>query len=142
MLGSMPNTTAKRPHLAGDMHWQAKMLRYVSVRAGYGRMIWKGRDIGAGSNSAFQAANLAVRWGAIRLILLGVDCHSPNRHWHGNHTFNEAAHQKKTLMKTWIRAWETTVEEFADRGIECINCSHGSALGCFPKMGVEDVPPA
>jgi len=142
ILGSLPNTTAKRPHLAHDMRWQEPLLRYVPVTAGCSRMIWSGRNIGAGSNSAFQAANLAARWGAKRIILLGVDCHSPNRHWHGNHTFVEAPHQKHSLMKTWLRAWETAVEDFAARGIECINCSPSSALRAFPVMKVESVPDA
>ncbi len=142
ILGSLPNTNARRPHLAPDMRGQAETLRYVPVRAGYGKFIWTGRDIGAGSNSAFQAANLASRWGASRLVLLGVDCHSPNRHWHGNHNHPEAPHQKKSLMKTWIRAWEMAKPQLIERKIEVINCSPGSALKAFPMMRVEDVPDA
>ena len=138
ILGSLPNTNAKRPHLAGDMRWQAPLLRYIPVRAGYSKMLFAGRDLGAGSNSAFQAANLAVRWGAKRLILLGVDCHSPNRHWHGNHTFAEAPHQKKSLMKTWLRSWEMAREQLIERKIEIVNCSPGSALKVFQRTDVEN----
>ena len=49
ILGSLPNTNAKRPHLAGDMRWQAPLLRYIPVRAGYSKMLFAGRDLGAGS---------------------------------------------------------------------------------------------
>ncbi len=113
-------------------------LNYVKVISGYSRIRWDGPTLGAGSNSAFQAVNLAVRCGAKRIILTGVDCHSPNAHWHGGHSFPQASHQKDTLMKTWIRAWSFASEDFKKRGVECINCSPGSAVDCFSKMTIED----
>jgi len=100
-------------------------------------MIWEGHKIGAGSNSAFQAANLAVRWGASRIILLGVDCHSPGKHWHSNHTFVETSHQKQTLMHSWMRSWTNASKDLAQRGVEVVNCSPGTALDAFPKMTIE-----
>ena len=139
IIGALPHTTAKRAHFSGPMKWQEPLLRYVPASAGFGRMILDGPKIGAGSSSAFQAANLAVRWKAKRLILLGTDCHSHNQHWHGNHTFPEAPNQKKSLMKTWLRAWEMSVPQLEKLKVEVINCSPGSALKVFRQMNVEDV---
>ncbi len=139
VLGSLPNTTKKRAHLPSEMKWQEPLLHYVPVRAGYSKMLLGGREIGAGSNSAFQAANIAVRCNVSRLVLLGVDCHSPNKHWHGNHSHPEAPHQKKTLMKTWMKAWELSVDQLAERKVEVVNCSLGSALKVFPIRKVETV---
>lgn len=138
ILGNLPVKDSK--YLPDDMKWQAKTLRYMPTRAGYTRMLWAGRETGAGSNSAFQAANFAVRCGSTRLILLGVDCHSPNRHCHANHTYPQAPIQKKSLMKTWIRAWEFAAKDFAERDIKCINCSPGSSVTVFKRMDVKDVP--
>lgn len=41
-----------------------------------------------GSNSSFQAMNLALWWGARKIVFLGLDLqHSPDgqTHWHGDH---------------------------------------------------------
>ena len=129
---------SNRPTLPGGMEWQAENLNYMPVRAGFGRLLWGGLELGAGQSSSFQAANLAVRCGARRLVLLGVDCHSENEHWHGKHTHPEASDQKPSLMKTWLKAWGFAAEDFKERGIECINCSPGSAVKCFPRMTVDD----
>lgn len=71
------------------------------------------------------------------MILLGVDCHSPNRHWHGNHCFPEASHQKSTLMERWRIAWRNMAGDLKERGVECVNCSPDTACDAFPQAPVE-----
>ena len=122
-----------------EMAWQEPILNYIPVKAGMHTPLWTGPAVGAGSNSAFQVANWVARCGVARLVLLGVDCHSPNVHWHNGHTHPEATNQKPSLMESWIRAWKNAAPEYKDRGIEIINCSPGSALKWFPRADLADV---
>ena len=113
----------------------------AGVRSGSSSMIFEDNATGAGSNSAFQAANLAVKWGAARLILLGVDCHSPNEHWHGGHTHIEAPTQNAALMEKWLTAWRNAKPQLDERGVEVVNCSPGSAVKSLPVGRIEEVFP-
>lgn len=139
VVGNMPVASKNQPYLPPEMKHQADRLHHAPVRAGINKLLWYGDLLGAGSNSAFQAVNLAVRCGAKRLVLLGVDCHSPNKHWHENHTFTGAAIQKERVMTTWLRAWQLARDDFNKRGIKCFNCSPKSAVDAFKKVSVENV---
>ncbi len=126
------------PAFHKDMQWQCELLNYIPVMAGYSRIRWDGPTLGAGSNSAFQAVNLAVRCGAKRIILTGVDCRSPNAHWHEPHSHPMANVQRDSTIAAWIRAWKFAAVDFKERGIKCIDCSPKSALTCFQKMSIEE----
>ena len=125
--------------LPPEMKWQESLLNYIPVIAGQSQPLWEGRALGAGSNSAFQVANWVARCGATRIFLLGVDCHSPNNHWHGGHTHPMAQNQKPTLMATWLAAWKNAAPQFIERDIEVINCSPGSALKVYPRADLADM---
>jgi hypothetical protein len=128
-----------KSQLTPKMAWQEPFLHYLPVKAGAHTPLWTGTAVGAGSNSAFQVANWVARCGVKRIILLGVDCHSPNAHWHGGHDHPKAQHQKPQLMNTWLRAWKNAAPEFVERGIEVINCSPASALKEFRRANLVDV---
>ena len=138
VCGTIPTVEGSKK-FPPEMKWQADLLRYLPVRAGLHQPLWKGSAVAAGSNSAFQVANWAARCGAKRLVLLGVDCHSPNAHWHGGHTHKEATDQKPQLMNTWIMAWRNAAPEYDKRGIRVINCSPGSALKCFKTASLKEL---
>jgi hypothetical protein len=138
VIGTVPKVRNK-PQFPADMEKQAAQLRYLPVVAGQSHPLWQGPAVGAGSNSAFQVANWVARCGAVRLVLLGVDCHSPNVHWHGGHSHPMAQNQKPTLMNTWLTAWRNAAPQFTERGISVINCSPGSALDCFPRAKLEQI---
>jgi len=128
VVGHLPKrgaATVLPPDLA---KWQ-DVLRYAPTKGGCREMIFDGPETGAGQSSAFQAANLAVRWGASRVVLYGVDCHSPNAHWHGRHTFPGAGEQRDNLMAIWRESWANAARQLAERGVELVNASPGSAVG-------------
>lgn len=46
--------------------------------------------------------------------------------------------RKNSPFKTWIENFNKLSVVLRDEGIEVINCSTESALGCFPKMKLSD----
>lgn len=87
-----------------------------------------------GGNSGYQAIHLAVHAGARRVLLCGFDMHGT--HWHGPH---EAPLRNTTdyVFGRWLQRFDTLAEELRERGVEVINCTHGSALTCFPRGWLE-----
>ncbi len=94
-----------------------------------------------GANGGYQAINLAVHFGAKRIILLGYDMKSgPDGQMH-----HHAAHPKPMNNPSagnfarWIKAFGTMEPDLNRAGVEVINCTENSALDCFPKARLEDV---
>ena len=89
-----------------------------------------------GSNSGYQAVNLAYMMGATRIILLGFDMMmtGTQRHWFGDHpgSLNAASN-----YLSFIRHFETIKP--ADYQLEIWNCSRQTALDCFPKYNIDEV---
>lgn len=88
-----------------------------------------------GSNSGYQAINLAVHFGAQRIVLLGYDMR-------GRHFFGE--HPDKTVppFDRSIAAFATLVAPLALLGVEVVNCTPNSALTCFPTASLRECLPA
>lgn len=84
-----------------------------------------------GSNSGYQAINLAYQAGAARIVLLGFDFHGT--HWHGKHA-SGLPNPQDWLFDTWIRKAEQLALDLKLEGVDVVNCSQGSALSCF-RMG-------
>lgn len=85
-----------------------------------------------GSNSGFQAVNLALLMGARRIALVGFDMHGT--HFFGRHP---AGLRNATSYASFIRAFSHGARRLpADRTI--INCTPGSALTCFPMGDLAD----
>ena len=85
------------------------------------------------SNSGAQAVNLAVLWGARRLILVGYDMGPVNgkEHFFGLHP--------KTLKRdspyaSMIRNFDQIASDLSRMGVTTVNCSAESHLKCFNKM--------
>jgi len=138
VIGHMLKQGGRR-FLMSDQKWREGRIRYAPVLVGRNEMIFDGDQIGSGSNSAFQAANLAVRWGARRIVLIGVDCHSPGRWWHPPHSHAEAPIVDDKTCRTWLRAWRAAAKQLSARGVEVVNCSPGSAVRDFPKVPLRDL---
>lgn len=90
-----------------------------------------------GGNSAFQALNLALLFGARRILLLGFDMQATGgrAHFFGNHPPG-LDHQQPFGM--WRAAFAAAAPQLAEAGIEVINCSHETALTCFPCRPIEE----
>lgn len=84
--------------------------------------------IATGSNSCYQALNIAILAGSRRILFLGLDGgpRSGKRHWFGDHPNKmdptyEGIRQHFRNAAPWCR----------DNGIEVINCSPGTSIDYF-----------
>lgn len=88
-----------------------------------------------GSNSGFQAINLALLMGAKRVLLVGFDMRTTaQRHFFGHHPapLNNAM-RFETLLPHFCKAARRLPP-----GVEIVNCTPRSALDCFPMMNLEE----
>lgn len=94
-----------------------------------------GGALRTGKNSGYQAINLAVHLGAVRILLLGYDLQygaKGQSHWFGEHPDGA-----QPPVQTFVPYFTTLVAPLAARGIEVINCSRQTALTCFPQQALE-----
>lgn len=92
-----------------------------------------------GRNSGYQAINLAVHFGAARILLLGYDL---MRHGGKSHFFGEHPHSwTPSPYKEFLRHFPTLLKPLAARGIEVVNCSRTTALTIFPQVPIEQALP-
>lgn len=89
----------------------------------------------SGGNSGYQALHLAVHAGAARVLLCGFDMEGG--HWHGDHPAGLRGTTPETYAK-WRERFASLVKPLAERGVEVLNCTPGSALTCFPFRSLED----
>lgn len=95
-----------------------------------------------GTNSGFQAINLAANFGAARIILLGYDMHCKGgTHWHPGHGAYDAdsARFERKLQNDMLPEFQSLVEPLRSRGVEVINSTPNSALKCWPYLPLEEV---
>jgi len=93
-------------------------------------------ELVAGRNSAHQALNIAVRAGAARVLLLGVDGGPLDgvTHHHGGH----GAPVHPATWEDVRRSYSAAEAALAARGVAVINCSPRSNVEAFPKMELAD----
>lgn len=87
-------------------------------------------------NSGAQAINLAMLFGARRILLLGFDMRDVDgrAHWFGQHPQLLVQIQ---LYEEWIHKLKIAAPQAKARGVEIINCTPGSALTCFRSSTIE-----
>jgi len=96
--------------------------------------------LGTGGNGGFQAVNLAYLLGYKTIILLGYDItDSGGSHWHPDHTFPDSTNPVNRTFDSWIRAFSKIAPVLQSVGIEVLNASRHTALGCFKKVALVDV---
>lgn len=81
-----------------------------------------------GSNSGFQAVNMAILLGATRIILVGFDMRGT--HFFGKHP---KGLRNATSFVNFIRAFERAAK-YLPKHITILNATPGSALRCFPMV--------
>lgn len=91
--------------------------------------------IGCGSrfgngHSGFHAVNLAVQFGAKRIVLVGFDLQGS--HWHVDHEGrnNPAAR----VLAEWCEEMDGCADQFTALGIRVLNASKSSALTTYEKV--------
>lgn len=90
-----------------------------------------------GASGVYQAIHALVHAGVARVLLLGVDMQNApdgRTHWHGGHPDGMTT-DFETVMAP---KFETLKPALAERGVEVLNCSPGSALQAFPLARLED----
>lgn len=113
-----------------QMPWGVRSIR---VKQTVNRIL-TGRPgiIGWGGNSGFHALNLAVQFGARRIVLVGYDMQvDAGVHWHGVHEGMNNPSQISTAR--WRRIIDAAAPDLALLGIEVVNTSAISALTAYPK---------
>ncbi len=108
------------------------------LAAHHDRIVTRPGFIGDGRNSGFQAINLAVQFGAARIVLTGFDMWLDRGiHWHGPHgraLNNPGAAQ----LAKWRRIVDAAAGDLAALGIDVINATPGSALTAYRFASLEE----
>lgn len=93
--------------------------------------------VGAAGNSGFQALNLAIQFGARRILLVGFDVHGRGgEHWYGRNGWGFANNPTEDNYRRWRAAFDGAAADIAERGIEVFNASSVSDIRSFPKMSI------
>lgn len=90
-----------------------------------------------GSNSGFQAVNLAILFGADPIVLVGFDMRRVDgkAHFFGEH---KAPLSGSAQFGPWCAKFGKAAEMLG-AAPRIVNCTPGSALTCFPMMPVAEV---
>jgi len=95
-------------------------------------------SVNGGGNSGFQALNIAVQFGAKRIVLVGFDMRLDRGvHWHGRHP-SGLNNPGDPLFVHWRRALNSAASTLADLGVEVINASPISTLTAYPVMSLKE----
>lgn len=111
----------------------------VLRNAGYHGLELDPSGLRNGKNSGFAALNLAVHFGAKRILLLGYNMsHLHGRqHFFGSHPPN--LQQTSALYPNFRRAFDTLVEPLKSAGVKVINCTKHTSLTAFPLGDLREV---
>lgn len=102
------------------------------------RIVTELGSIGSGSNSGFQATNLAVQFGANPIIWVGFDMRLDHgTHWHGDHP-EGLNNPRAERVERWRRFLDDAALDFKRLGVRIFNASIVSALKNYPKMSLAE----
>lgn len=90
--------------------------------------------VGGGGNSGFQALNLALQFGARRILLVGFDF--AGEHWYGRNMWSGSGNPAESNFKRWRKALDGVAGELAQLGAEVFNASPASTLKAFPRRPI------
>lgn len=135
-----------RPELA--RHWpgpvvtsnrNAKMRLGAAVR--YIDVLALTRAMGVMSDrvqasSGHIAACLIAEMGAARIVLVGFECRLVNgrSHGHADYSHEDAA----AFEERFLPGWRALAPAFAERGVDVLNATPGSAITDFPMVGLRE----
>lgn len=95
-----------------------------------------------GSNSGYQAVQLAVHLGAVRIVLLGYDMKpgvNGRDHWFGKHPVGVRSHQSP--YESFRNYFKALAPQLRALGVDVVNCSRETALTCFPRQPLAEALP-
>lgn len=97
------------------------------------------RGLRTGRSGGYQAINLAVHFGAARVLLLGYDLRAApdgRTHWFGDHA--DWPTRPAIYRDVMLPPFAGLARELAELGVAVVNCTPASALDCFAKMDLGD----
>jgi hypothetical protein len=95
-------------------------------------------QIGWGSNSGFHALNLAIQFGAKRVVLVGYDMRiDQGINWHGGHKHGLPNKGIVNVIR-WRKVLDAQAPLLAKMGVEVLNASPVSTLTAYPKVEFAD----
>lgn len=92
-----------------------------------------------GANSGYQALNLALHYGAKKVIFLGLDLKSGPNGEHNIDGDHPPQIKRDWLVDMYIENFNNSVQYLENMGITVYNCNLDSALNCFPKVELSNV---
>jgi hypothetical protein len=115
--------------------WGLKRVEIPDIR-GDALLFDKAGTVGAGGNSGFQALNLALQFGADRVLLVGFDMQG--EHWYGRNTAMGMNNPTDSNFRRWRAALTGAAPVLAERGVEVVNASPVSDVKSFRRQGVAE----
>lgn len=90
-----------------------------------------------GMNSAFQAMSLAIKWGARKIVFIGLDMGNTGgeTHWHGDHANGLA---NNSPYGSFMELFTIAAPMIEALGVKVINASRVTNLHCFEEMVLAD----
>lgn len=111
---------------------------YPVEKRSYRMVFDKPGTLGNGGNSGYQALNLAVQFGAKKILLIGFDMHDRSGvHWYGRNHWERAGNPSRDCFDRWLKALDVAARDLEYIGVQVINTSPISALTCFPRGTVK-----
>lgn len=92
--------------------------------------------IGSGGNSGFQALNIALQFGATRVLLIGFDM--SGAHFYGRNNWLKAMNPDESVFGRWRKAFDAAALECKRRGIDVVNTSPVSTITGFRKARIAE----
>lgn len=111
---------------------EVRLKSKASLLIGETGIIGCGLQTGGG-HSGFQAMNLAIQFGARRILLVGFDMRMDRgAHWKPHDP--GVGKPDASRIESWRRAMDACAAQITALGVDVINCSMASALTAYRKV--------
>jgi hypothetical protein len=113
-------------------------LHKIEIEDANAILVERPGTVGNGGNSGFQALNIAVQLGTMRILLIGFDMHGgAGLHWYGANSWRQASNPRETNFVKWRGHLAEAAPRLARLGVHVVTAPP-SALTCFEQMSIED----
>jgi hypothetical protein len=115
------------------------LVQTIPYNSALNDLSFDGKTLCWGGNSGFAAINLAVMFGAAKIILLGYDHDwtDGKSHHHGDHPSN--LQHRKPGFHRWTPWHERAAVTLKAKGIEIYNCTRTTKLETYPLRPLREV---
>jgi hypothetical protein len=114
-------------------------LRHVGIDTTQDRLLMTPGVIGNGGNSGFQAVNLALQWGARRIVLIGFDMTDARGvHFYGRASGDGRTNPGSWNFKRWRQAFRVAAGQLPALHARIVNATPRSELDAFPIMDLAE----